>query len=277
MAATNNNINQQVYNAREDESLLNDMAHVICILAQRALVIAAYDSNGALLTSHYTDYKNNLPVWGLDFFEHQFINEPLLKDQSKVKAVFLGGEKHLIVPDDLYDKTQALEWMRKIHFVEPKDLVQAWDLTDDKAQYMLASPISIAELIKIYFKNAEVLPLSIYQFDNAPADDAHISCCITNEQVYATFYRNKELLWHQCFDYTTAEDIAYHLKVRCHESKMAAWNVMLHCTALNATAFDVVNELSQYFSRFTIGAADVTDYRWAPAVSLLQQLYQCVS
>jgi len=275
MAATNNNINQQVYNAREDDSLLNDVAQVICILVQRALVIAAYDSSGTLLTSHYTDYKNNLPVWGLDFFEHQFINEPLLRDQSKVKAVFLGGDKQLIVPDELHDKTLSVDWLKKIHFVDATDVVNTWPLTDDKAQYILASPVSIVELVKIYFKRAKVQPLAIYQFADAPVDDAQINCCITNEHVYATFYNNKQLLWHQCFDYTTAEDIAYHLKLRCKESGMDAWNVMLHCTALSATAFDAVNGLSQYFSRFTIGTASVTDYRWAPAVSLLQQLYTC--
>ena len=55
-----------------------------------------------------------------------------------------------------------------------------------------------------------------------------MQCCVTCNQVYATFYKNQELKWHQIFYYDTAEDIAYHIKLLCKQSNENVARVMQH-------------------------------------------------
>ncbi len=111
MTAINNNTYEQVYYAHDDEGAMARVAHVICVLVRRGLMIAGFNNNKELLTIHYTGYSTNKAVWELDFFEHLFANEPLLIARDKVKGVFICSEKNLVVPGDLYDEREATRWL----------------------------------------------------------------------------------------------------------------------------------------------------------------------
>ncbi len=277
MAANNNNIFEQVWNVREDDSVSSSVGMVICVLLQRGMLAAGFGLNKELLTLHYTGYNKNKPVWEINFFEHLFSQEPLLAVREKVKGVFVCNNKNLIVPDALYEEAAAKEWLRKIHFIERKDVIDTYTLEEDKAKYLLGLPVYISELIKINFKKAAVLPLPIYQFRSANKQSLYLQCCVTGEQVCATLHNYSQLLWHKVFDYTSSEDIAFEIRQLCQENNISPSKISMRCNAVSAAEYDVVCDLSQYFPGIRGGNGRNIGSRWDPAIFLAQQLFTCVS
>ena len=274
--AKSNNIYEQVYNISEDPSLFSRVDHVICILVQRGLLVAGFSNTKELLALNYTGCNKTKPVWELSFFEHLFMQEPLLAVKEKIKGVFVLGNKNLIVPEALYEKKQAENWLRNIHFIERGDVINTYPLKETKASYLLALPVHITELIRINFKKAITLPLPFYQFGNISKQGAYAQCCITAEQVTATLHNNGQLLWHQVFDYAAAEDIAYTIMQVCTGNNIPQSGLSLRCNAISATEYSIINGLSQYFPGITPGNGGKFTNRWDGAIQLANQLFSCV-
>ncbi|MBS1587376.1 MAG: DUF3822 family protein [Bacteroidetes bacterium] len=274
---SNSNLSQQVYNAHGGDSLINQVRRVLCVLMPRALTIAGFSEHGDLLMIRYSDYKKNLPAWILDFFEHQFINEPLFADPNKVTAAFIAGEKSMVVPEVLFNETASEEWMKKIYFVEGNEIISKHHLREDKANYMYAWPGTIKSLMTRYFGNARILPFAAYQFYKPYKSECSLQCCITSEHVYATLYNNRTLHWHQVFPYDTAEDIAYQVKLLCKQNDIEPLRMGMQCTMANKGLATIVNELAQFFPDLKDGTGNVgtNDRNWTGTIYLLQQLYAC--
>lgn len=276
MAISNSGLLEQVYNVREDDTLSARVALVICVLVERGAFVAGYTIGKELLTIHYAAYGANKPVWELDFFEQLFASEPLLALKDKVKGVFTGGAKNLVVPDELYDVQEAENWLRKLHFVEQTDRISTYELENDKAVHLQAIPVNISELVKINFKKALVLPLHAYQFEGENAQSLHMQLCLTDDQVFVTLHNYSQLLWNHVVRYSCAEDIAYAIKLLCKENYIDPVKLHMSCNALNGAAYDVVNALTQYFPNVKSGNGEVINARWQPAICLANQLLACV-
>jgi len=276
MAASTTDTREQVYNVREDDQLSSGVALVTCVLAQREIYIAGFSINKELLTIHYSDYSSNKPVWELDFFEQLFASEPLLAVREKVRGIFVASNRNLIVPDELYSETAAAGWLRKLHFVERQEALSGYALENDRATYIQALPLNIAELIRINFRKATVRPLPYYQFCERPAMSLHLQLCFTKGQCIATLHNYSQLLWHSYIDYSCAEDVAYALRHYCKENYIDAGKLHITCNALAASEFDTINELSRYFTIVKAGNGLTINNPWTPPVTLANQLLECV-
>lgn len=276
MSAITMNPNEQVYNVREDPALSSRVALVVCGLLPRGLYMAGFSITKELLTIHYSGYSSNRPVWDLDFFEQAFNNEPLLAVREKIKGIFIGGDRTLVVPEELYSAKDATTWLRQVHFVEKQDVTLATALENDKARYLYAVPLNISELIRINFRKASVYPLSMYHFGERQVQSLQLQCCVAPGQAYLTLHNYSQLLWHRVIDVSCAEDIAFEIKALCRENYIDAGKLNLACNGVSATEFDVVNELSMYFPALKSGVGHTIHAGWDPAISLANQLFQCV-
>ncbi len=164
----------------------------------------------------------------------------------------------------------------RLHFVENNDIIEHYPLDDDRAVYLLAAPIFITELVKINFKKSVLLPLPIYHFTNTARQSLFLQCCITADQVCATLHNYSQLLWHRIFDYSSAEDIAYQIRLLCKENNITSDNITLHCNTISAAEYEVVNGLSQYFPAIKTGNGRSINGLWDMTVCLSQQLVSCV-
>ncbi len=174
-------------------------------------------------------------------------------------------------------KQEAKNWLKRIHFIEPNDVILTRHLDDDKANYLFTAPINITELVKINFKRAaNILPLPLYHFSNTQQKSLYLQCCVTGEQVCATLHNYSQLLWHRVFSYTCAEDIAFDIKHFCVENNISPSKITLMCNTLSAAEYQVLNELSQYFPAVKSGSGYTISTKWDPAISLAQQLIACV-
>ncbi len=272
-----NNIYEQVYNAHEDDTLSSRVALVICLLIPRGMLTAGFSISKELLTIHYSGYNKNKPVWGLDFFEQLFVTEPLLSTREKIKGVFISNNKNLVVPDELYAEKEAKKWLRQLYFIESKDVINILPLENDKAQYLYSFPIDIAELVKINFRKTPVIPLSFHHFNMEQVHSLYLQCTVSNEQVVTTLHNYSQLLWHKVIDYSCAEDIAFEIKLLCKENYIDAAKLNIVCNALSSTEYSVINELTQYFPSIKAGNGLTIHGRWDPAISLVHQLFECVS
>jgi len=272
----NHSLSQQEYNIHPGDALLDQVERIICVLFPRGMLAAGFSEHGDMLMIRYSDYKKELPTWIIDFYEHQFLNEDLLSAPNKVLAVYIATDKNLIVPDAIFQGSEANFWLSKIHFVETNDLVSEHYIRDDKAQYLYAWPTGVQNLISRYFQSATVIPFAAYQFYKPYQSKCLLQCCVTMDQVYATFYNNEALCWHQVFNYENAEDIAYHIKLLCKEHDIDPDKMSFQCTITNRSLSFVLSQLHQFFPRMKDGSSiGTTDKSWTGTIYLLQQLYSC--
>ena len=275
MATEKQNIYRQVYNATDDIKILADIDRVTCILSRRSLLTAAFNSANELLTIHYVGYNRERPVWDLDFFEQLFSQEPLLKDRSKIAKVFFFSSLQLMVPDELYDETEAKTWLKQVQFIDINDVIKQYYQKEDRAYYLYAVPINIEALMKINCSMATILPLQAYQFASNYTRGVRLHCFITNDQACVSLYHYGTLLWHRIFDYTNAADIAYEIRLVCEEHKINGDKINLACNTLSAAEYNVANDLSQYFSGITTGTGHTINSVWSPVLSLIKQIESC--
>lgn len=275
MADTNSTY-EQVYNVREDEHLLSRVALVVCALTEREIFIAGFSISKELLTIHYNTYNKNKPVWDLDFFEQIFANEPLLAVKEKVKGIFVSSTRNLIVPDELYNEAEAAKWLQRLYFIERNDAVASFALENDKATYVQSIPMNIAELIKINFRKSVVLAMPIYQFSERPAQSLHLQLCVSGQHVMATLHNYSQLLWHRFIEYSGAEDVAYAIRLHCKENYIDPAKLNITCNAISGAEYELINELTQYFPNIKAGNGLTIHERWDPAITLANQLAECV-
>jgi hypothetical protein len=274
-ANTHNNY-EQVYNASESPNLLAKASRTICVLMPRGVWAAAFSDENELLTIHYTGYSKNKPVWQLDFFEHLFGTEPIFADKNNVAGVFLCTAKNLLVPEELYSENEAKSWLHALHFVEPSEDVQAYSLLEQDARYVLAIPRNITELIRINFRNAETLPLALYQFKGVDTAKFKAYCCITPEHVCTTLHGDGKLLWHRITEYTNGEGAAFNIKHYCRENNIDESQLEVICNSMLASEYDAINGLSLQFRGVWDGSNERPKSRWQPSISLAKQLLACV-
>lgn len=274
---TNSAINYHTYNLHEGDSLMSQVAKVVCVLLPRGLVVSGFSDHGDLLMIRYGDYNPSLPTWILDFFEHRFIDEPLLANPQNVVATFIASDKYMVIPEALFDEQAAVKWLNKIYFVEGNEVLSVQRLQEDKAKYMYAFPGTMKSLVGRYFTNSKVFPLPTYQFYKPYKSDSSLQCLITGDQVYATLYKNRNLHWHQVFAYENAEEIAYHIKLLCKQQRINSETLDLQCAVTYRGLNPVLYEIAQYFPnlRDTDGQVTAHNKQWASTIGLLQQLYAC--
>lgn len=274
---TNSGFNQQIYKVHNGDSLVSQVARIIIVLTPRSITTAGFSEPGDLLMISHNDYKKSLPPWIIDFFEHEFLNDKLLNAPHKVISAFVATDKAMLIPEILFKEQEADKWVRQLHFVEKSEIMSTFHLREDKAHYMYAWPAAIKSLIGRYFSKAKVLPFSAYQFYKPFKSECSLQCAVTNEQVFATLYKNRSLHWHQVFNYQTAEDIAYQIKHLCEHHNIHESELALQCTNANRNLAGIVTELSQYFPELKDGTGNVpsNDRSWTGTIYLLQQLYAC--
>jgi hypothetical protein len=276
MTTSSNNTYEQVYNVHEDENLSSRVAIVICVLVQRGMLVAGFSITKELLTIHYSGYNTGRHIWDIDFFEQVFSSEPLLVNRDKVKGVFVSGSKSIVVPDELYAENDAKNWLKRVHFIERRDIVKVFPLENDHAKYLYAVPVEIAELLKINFKKIPMHPLSMHHFNVEQANSLYLQCCISNEQAVMTLHNYSQLLWHNVLGYSCAEDLAYEIKLLCKENYIDPTKMNIVCNCTSASEYSVINELTQYFPGIKAGDGNAIQSQWAPAISLVHQLIECV-
>jgi hypothetical protein len=179
------------------------------------------------------------------------------------------------VPGELYDKVAAAEWFRAIHFAEKNDAILDHVVTGDALHYTWAMPVYISKLFSINCPRAVVLPLALYQLTQHSGQREQLQCFVGAEQACVSWYKNNQLFWHKVFDYASAEDIAYEIRLVCEEHKINASRLDMALNTMSGREYPVANGLSQYFNSVYTGNGKAIRSVWDPSVSLFQQLLSC--
>ena len=275
-----NIINQYGYNAHAGSTLISQVARVMCIMLPRELIVAGYGQQGDLLMVRHSDYKKTAPSWALDFFENQFNNELLLSNPDMVKHIFVGSDKYLMVPDELFNQQKAEKWLEQLYYISFDEIVNTYPVRNDHANYIFAWESAVKSLITRHFPQAKVLPFAAYQFlKTVSKTPYYLQCCITADEVYATLYQNRSLQWHQVFDYAAAEDIAYHIKLVSKQYNISEDEWSIQCNVSNISLLPFLHQLEEYFPNIKEGNSQFVnnDPVWSVTAQLLQQLQACVS
>lgn len=274
---TNSPLNEQIYKLHTGDNLLTQVARVNIILMPRGLCVAGFSDRGDLLMIKNNEYKKALPQWIIDFFEHQFLNDQALATPHKVSSVFVATEKAMLAPEVLYKPGEAESWLKKLHYIESNEIINTHHLREDKAYYLYAWPSAIKNLINRYFTKAKILPFATYQFYKPFKAECSMQLSLTTDKAFATLYKDRELHWHQVFNYKSTEDIVYQVKHVCQQFEINSQEMALQCTVANKNLGNHVTDMLQFFPGLKDGTGTVVtnDRSWVSNIYLIQQLYAC--
>lgn len=269
---------EELYRMNTAENLLDSVSDVNMIVMPRGLCLTGYSQNGEVLMVDYEDHPDDLQPWINDFYEHHFLNRPLLTSEKNIGHIFIATEKSMIVPAELYDKQEAEEWLRTIHFIEADEEIEAYQLKGEDAWYVYAYPTEVKGIINRYYGDAEVHPLATYQLCNEEDSDVAY-CCLMEKEALVTIYVGGKLHGHKMMPYNSAEDIAYHLLQAAKDLGADAHQMTVYGTAVSGSMAAMIPALQQYIPDVRDGSAEVTtnDPAWAGTIHLLKLLHTCVS
>jgi Protein of unknown function (DUF3822) len=266
----------QVYNVGDVEVLPSQVDMVLCVMVRRGILVAGFNPQKDLLTLRYHGYEAHKTVWDMEFFGRVADTEPLLEAPEKVRAVFVLSDKNMVIPNDLYKEQHAKVWLRQIHYIEHDDAIEAFQLEQDRAMYMLAIPGDVKNWITNKFPNASIRSLAEYQFLKPPKIGLCLQSCVTAEQVCCTLHIDGNLLWHKVMDYAAAEDIVFEGKFLCKENNYFATKLTILFNSLTGGEFPVLNDYSQYYAAMKSGEGARIHAPWDAPTALIKQLLQCV-
>jgi hypothetical protein len=254
-------VQERSYKAENRDALIQKVAKVLLLLNPAAISVYGFDETGELIL---TDKKAAKENWSATFFEHHFLNDPLLATARKVAGVFFATEKSMIVPGELYMETEAEKWFRSIHFIAHDEAISIYHLKNHEGNYIYALPAAIKKLAVRYFEKAAMIPLAGYQFAKMTKAGNVLDVCITDDHAHATLHKDHNLLWHQVFFYGATEDIVYQLKTAIRHYNIDESALFIQYTT-TGNATETIAGVQQYFR-----CADSID-------DLHEQLYRCVS
>lgn len=264
------------YVANGHETVLSEVASVICVLMPRAFLVAGFSEEGQVMMARYNSYAATDAAWDASFFEHEFMTETLLGVPQQVKAIFVGSEEAMLIPETLYEARAAREWMAKLQTICPSDVLHTYKAETPAAQYAFALPAPLDKLLHRYFGETPVLPVAAYQFYKPAKSGSLLQCLITQDTVVASLHQIGRLIWHRQFDYGTVEDIAWQIARLCRELHIPRIDLNLQATVICDSCFGLLPELERYFPKIRWSASGPTDASdWVPVCYLLQQLYVC--
>jgi hypothetical protein len=242
--------------------------------AQRGLWIAGYSNTRELLTIHSYSYRTNKPVWEIDFFEHLFANEPLLADKSKIKGTFICSSRAIVIPAELYEKREAESWLKRLYLIESGDEIITSGVDGGKYHHVMGISVNVPALIKINFTESTILPYPVHHFTKG--EGITIRCSVLPDQSYVTIYDGDKLLWHQLFDHTAAEDIAFNINHFARESNIDLSDAKFLCESAAAVEYGIIRNLATYFHGITDASGNKLNNRWDAAIALANHLIACV-
>lgn len=264
------------FQAHDADTLLGEVTSVRCVLMAGSLTVAAYNDAGAVLAVKHNSYASPRNEWMPNFFEHQFLNEPLLAMGQQVSAVFIGSANQLVVPDAFYDAAESGKWLRSLYHLHPEDSVLVSEARSEEAHYLLSMPVKMQALLHKYFPSANVLPLAAYQLKKPAEKGALLRCLISGNEVMATLHTDGQLLWHQVFPYDAVTDIAWQFAQLSKEYHIPPIDMKVEVATLCDGCYDDVLELETFFPKIKwAGKENNIQGHWSPVTYLLQQLYEC--
>lgn len=267
----------QTYRANEHDTVLSEVAAVICVLMPRALLVAGIDEGGQVVMARNSSYPKDHAAWDADFFEHELMNETLLGVPQQVRAVFVGTTEELLVPQELFEADATRSWMKSLHAMCPDDAVHNQPISAIDAQQCFAVPVKIEKLLHRYFADTPIRHVSTYQFHKPPTEAPYLfQLLISQEHVFASLHATGKLLWHQQFGFQSQEDIAWQIARICRELQIQRTDLRLQVSMMSSDLFEIGPELERYYPRIRWNSGlSATQEHWAPVLYLLQQLYAC--
>lgn len=265
------------YLAHNGEDLLSQVQKVICLVTPHVFISAGYHPSGEVLMVNSSRY--DVQAWAPKFIEYEFLNDPLFAAPEMVQAVFVASSKNMLVPDELFeDKEEASHWLKKIYHCEEDDALFAEHFSSNKLHCCFAFEASIVAVLSQYLSEIRIKPLTMVHFKDKVADA--LQCTIADTYAKATLHFNNKLVWHQTFEYETAEDILYQLSAACQVHEIDIQDFLLSFTTTSIEDQPILKKLKHYFPKYKAtksGIADIIAPDWAATVFLFQQLYGCAS
>jgi hypothetical protein len=267
---------QRSYRANEHDTLLSEVDGVLCVLFPKAVLAAGFNGEGRAVVAHHRASPPQHPAWHPAFFEQQFMSETLLGVPQQIKAVFAAGEEAMLIPAPLFEPKTAQHWIQKLNASCPTDVLHHGRLAQPEAEYAFTMSAAMDKLLHRYFGDTPVRALPAYQFFKPAKAQYLMQCLVYGGRAVASLHRMGHLMWHQQFECTSAEDLAWQALLLCRELHIPRIDLELELTMASDASFDLATELERYFPKikWTRNAA-ADDGAWAPALFLLQQLYAC--
>lgn len=265
------------YLAHNGEDLLSQVQKIICLVTPHVFVSAGYHPSGEVLMVKSSRF--NEQAWDPKFIEHEFINDPMFAAPDMVKAVFVASSKNMLVPDELFvDINEASLWLNKLYHCEQGETIHIEHFSTNQIHCCYAFHAPIIDVLSQYLGEMCIKPLTMVHFKDKVADA--LQCTIADTYAKATLHFNNKLLWHQTFEYETAEDILYQLSAACQLHQIDIQDFLLSFTTTSIEEQPILKKLKKYFPNYKpskSGIADIIAPDWAATVFLFQQLYGCAS
>lgn len=260
-----------VWQYEADGNAISEILGMQLILWSKGMCAVGYNTEGIpQKVKTYLFPKN----WDAIYIEYVFTNEPLFAGPEAFTHIWLTEERNILVPEQLYMKDYADEWIRKFHFLEKDEVLFNDDLKPAlDAQMVFPVQEKLKELLEMYMGDAKISTLSKMALRTpAPSAENLIEIINLPKTALLSLQENGKYILHQVCSYEKTEDILYKIAIILQEKDLRQDEINLTLFGIAPFWNNIIEELQTYFS-FTEALEDTTRV----TIDFLKELYLCAS
>lgn len=255
------------FNMHDDPLTNIETLHLV--IWDKGLCVAGYDPEGQVLTTKIYNYA----AWDIHAIESVFINEPLVAGPQPVTHIWIAEERHIIVPQHIYNPEAAAQWLRTFHFIETGETVRATPVRQ-QLQATVVFPLSdkLQSLLQKYFAEGKTDAISgmiLCQETLAGQDTADLT--FLGSKVVLTMRSNGRLITHQVTEPGDIANLVYKIASICRDWNISQEELRVSISGLCITE-EHVSELKAYFPKMAIPGSEQFS-----SFTLLSKLISCAS
>ena len=258
-----------VWNFETHEDVLVEVDSFQMILWKDGLSVFGYCKNGNVLKviTYLFDQE-----WDVAALETIFENHPIFASNEPFTNIWLAEERNIIIPEHLFEKGYADEWIRKFHHLDLKETLISVHL-DPYLKAFFVFPIldEVHTLLKEHFENSKINTLSKLALAT-PEDTKQTLVKIINLPKLAliSFIHEGKFILHQSTSYEKTEDIIYKIALILQEKGISQDQINLSLEGIAPFWNNLIDDLKDFFP-LKIGNQESKNL----TLDFLNSLYKC--
>lgn len=239
---------------------------------EKGLSVIGYSTDGVVAECKTYIFTE---LWSFEEGKAVLHDAGILSHTQKVSHIWMTAPKHLIIPESLYEKGYANQWIRRFHFLEAEESLFSISLKPALDAFVIFPiPERWQLLLKDHFKNARFNSLSQYTLhEKKKSDSTGLQLHLVNlpHLMTLSLMENDRFLSHHVFEYETAEQMIYKIALLLQEKEIAQEQIQLSIEGIAPFWNNLLEVLAQHFplEKEEMDSKTLT-------LNFIKTLYQCV-
>lgn len=267
---TESEIREPIWQYEAEENVLIDMSSLHLIVWPNGLCVTAFDKGGIPMKVKTFVFREH---WDIAFMQDLFENDPLFAGPQPINHIWIAEARNILIPEPLYEESQAGEWIGKFHFLEADEQLLHINMQPHQ-DIRMVFPVrqALTDLFRQYLPEARISALSrVSMVQGTGLNGTFLEIVNLPKMILLSLRENERFVLHQIYPYENTENVIYRIALILEEKGISQEQVQVSLSGIAPFWNNLNIELPRFFKSIS-HSEDTT----AISLTFLNKLFSCV-